>query len=1581
MSLFKLSNLTPLKIVFLLFLTVAQTSCLREASNPTSAGVTDDSTADFRPLVVTGQSIATSENPRWKIPTAKTYSFRLCLLSRMTDGILPVGQDFRIKAPDGTSKEATTDNLGCLDWEEQIPFNYAADSMYIEKERILIGEGTYRGTSVLRYAVNPWLQYRSDSGDEVVDLARGNANISEAHIIPEGAGPEALSGLFSRGSSKNLYLELMPGLEIIETGDLPDGKLFDIIVQLKPYIEPLNLNQDRDKIYLNNGRFKVYVQLVGEYVGESSNPQRVILTPELEPQIIDIHTDSTIVFKQLSVPLKRRITTGQVQLAVKVVPEDTPENFDLNPYEGLYNAGAYDGLFKKAWVTQVRGSQEPEGFDYASHIQQTTNFDELRQAQWAHSLPPVEYSMLDPRFVQVKQGETSTDRTVIYRVSTRVTDGVSGGIVRLQPFTIIHPDGRVEETQTNHEGILFWTDELHHKYYMREHRILEKVKIIHKRSNNQANQIIALNPWDEGWTFGADIRTGILANETRRIFQAADSPEEQALLGQTLREQENAIDWLELSDEELNEKIEAMNARVARLQELKPNLLFVDAFRYQTIRFRYVIDEFLTLNVKKAVVMAMDPLVQRDTLYRGRIFEPLRDGVYLAKIALVKYFIDPFQNGIHLIQCDPSFGNCPCPEGDNTCNEASKKYHVQPVSDGGEARKGQYTTVIKKLIRVQAGRITTPLEFSMRDLRMMSVRSQIMVQLETIDERALLQGNIVDQRIDELERHFFELNPDSMTEEERLAFQERYGYLPEALTPEERERKLAELAATQEEQRKNFLEFVEETEEELEASRREQSAAQRRRFEMVDEIERGLADGNPRAEYEKENPLISLLRREDWRDIIQSARDNLSQMELQSKAYWDGWGQEQFNDLIADVNHGSYIPQFANTRPNFANFVRNVETAVPEDDYVSQAAPTRRNYADYLLTAQTFLIGQGLEGVVLSERDLERMAINNYTQNPVAPIIDLNLLRNKSGLMRRSFIGPCTLVENDNMSEMRPTDTVDEKYCDRIDCGETLYEPRTPLPDNTFFENSAHHDSLKPFAGMHVDEVIAMHRDNERRYEMEMDALSQMGNFVESYNMSYVSLTNKPLTKYKQGCTFDGQENCFPETQENRMISHDFMELLNEKSLPNLLGRFFLVNPMHELQEVNREVIRVDSLEPLWNRTKKSPGMIMSFLTRDTGEVPMDYSQHPGNMYNAVGNHYLRRRFGSPEDRKINHARVSQWLSEGLDKLKLDDSLRICNALAMQVADHLVKSDLVTPEAMDRRLFNDETDAEAYLLHKCMAHVRYLPESDEVFLDGVHFDRRFKILKAGKYEHIRGMNMNINVGVDFGISTYEDVSTTTSAGVNDSGVLGITGAGIGAALGGVPGAAIGASAGLIIASMSSSRSDGVNRAQGTSVNAATFLVAQKADFHINILEHEKCLALKFGKELIENLDDEYLHLKDGLDIDSPEVRKSLGRGFMVCNGTPSTQPVEIPESYYYITQHFMAGDMLDDVNLLNHVWLLALRGKRDYNEFIRILQSKEIGPDGEVIAEGEIYDYPLSRLGRVYKQVIPTFPGLYSVRE
>ena len=247
-------------------------------------------------------------------------------------------------------------------------------------------------------------------------------------------------------------------------------------------------------------------------------------------------------------------------------------------------------------------------------------------------LPPVNYDMLTPRFMRVRgQGETVTERTVIYRVSTRVTDSVTGAPIRKgQKFKIKREKDQeeIEVEVLNDFGMISWTDTLHHQYYQPEQFYKQHITITHVNSNSSETHTLYLNPWDSGWTFGLDKRAQNFS----------------------------------FSDAQLENKV-----------PLLPPRLMVDAFRYQTIRFRYVIDKYLTLNVKKAVVMALDPLIQKQTIKEGRRFEPLRDGIYLAKVGLVKYYIDPFKAGLKLkknekgeydiYSCEPGenqrWGGCP----------------------------------------------------------------------------------------------------------------------------------------------------------------------------------------------------------------------------------------------------------------------------------------------------------------------------------------------------------------------------------------------------------------------------------------------------------------------------------------------------------------------------------------------------------------------------------------------------------------------------------------------------------------------------------------------------------------------------------------------------------------------------------------------------------------------------------------------------------------------------------------------------------------------------------------------------------
>lgn len=1472
-----------LTVVMLGAVMLTQSGCLRGTKKPTSDVSGTTKSNDFRLQEIIGRSIEKQNHAVWSFPTQKTYEFRACLIGRSTQAALASGQAFHIIKPDGTSYAERTDDLGCVNWKEVLPFNFMADSVYLKKTRILKGVGTYKGEVELNIAVNPWLEYRGDSGNEVVDLNR--TNITENNLIDESAEEDPLkSGLFSRGH-KSSDLMIAPELSVqwIPVRNIQDGKKLKMILRTEVFVESLNLRGEPIRYQLRTGKFKVFAQLISNYVGEQAG-QHMLLTPNVKPMTVDVERSGSLSVT-MDFDLKRQIHMGRVQLALKIEPVFSPVK--MQGYQGLHNVGGFMDLLSATSATQIEGHLSQKQFDYASFVTSATNFEKLKATGIAQDLPPVDYSLMDARFVRIKSGESSTHRTVVYRVSTVVTDSITGAPVVHQRFKIkkhFNNETIEEEVLSDKYGMVVWSDEISHAYYKPEQYFFPQFTLTEVASSNAQKLTLGLNPWDEGWTFARDTR---------------NSEADFAVLAQ---------------------------------DDVRKPLFVIDAFRYQTIRFRYVIDEYLTLNVKKAVVMALDPLVQRFTIKDGRKYEPLRDGIYLVKVALVKFYIDPFQNNSRLVT-----------------NENGEHFLYMDGIDE-DSQKGEYTTVIKKLVRVQAGRITTPLEFSMRDLRMMSIRSSIMVQIETIDENKLIRDNIVHEQMKDTFEDYLKFNSEDMSEDQRQAFLKTKR--------EEFEFEVNRLKAEME------VELAK-----LREKRGEDARLYEERAQLLERLVSRLSDHSQAASAEVYEQNLRLSR-EEFERKFETARNEMTQLENRMRSYWQEWEKKWLSEQLAE-QHGSSLRQ------------------IPLEHL-----STRPSFADYLGMMQVFLDDFGI-GATLGYSDLKEMQLNNYTTTSVAPMIDLNLYLNDSGLERRTFIGPCTLVENDNMSELRPTDTIDEVKCESGYCSQDVTKNiqganaddvvHLDHEDNSEFEGSAYHDSFKPFALQfrHVDAIIDLHIRNELHYQKEMRALSQVGNFVKRYNLDYVSLKDHPLKVYRQGCTFENRDSCFVPSTENRLEASDFFGLLNNVSARDLLQRYFYVRPLHKIKKLNEQILRENTLQPLWER---GTGIFANLFNDDdlwlTG-VPYAH-RGIGNRYLHTATDYLNDHANQQDDIVAGSKDVESWLANGLSEIRLIDGLKMCHALAQHTMHSLKSKELIDESTSFWNPARKTPDE--YLLEYCFSKIHFLPDTNNVIItDGITFDRRYRAVRTGRNRHFAGKSTNLNVGIDFSISSYNDVNTVATLGINGSALLGPVAAGVGAAVGGivggVAGGALGTVGNLVVAQGTVSSSEGVNLATNTSVMMATFLVVQKAEIGITIKEHEKCATLQFTPDFVSGLDLGLLKVKDGIAHRDEEFRTSMLRGIFICGGEIFTVPEEVREDYYYVTQHFTAGDMLDDANLLNHVWLLSLRGKRDFDNFIRTIQAKEVGPKGEVVARDDRYSYSLSHLERVYQRILPTFPGLYSVHE
>ena len=158
-------------------------------------------------------------------------------------------------------------------------------------------------------------------------------------------------------------------------------------------------------------------------------------------------------------------------------------------------------------------------------------------------------------------------------------------------------------------------------------------------------------------------------------------------------------------------------------------------------------------------------------------------------------------------------------------------------------------------------------------------------------------------------------------------------------------------------------------------------------------------------------------------------------------------------------------------------------------------------------------------------------------------------------------------------------------------------------------------------------------------------------------------------------------------------------------------------------------------------------------------------------------------------------------------------------------------------------------------------------------------------------------------------------------------------------------------------------------------------MVQRAEVEIELIKYEKCLVVRLNSEAYKK-DRKSLGLKKE-HYHTGLIGSAFSKGHFICEGkiTKKTKnPTKVREEYYYVTQHFTAGDILDNGSLLNHVWLLAIRGQHDFNRFKKIIDARQIDKDGKEV-NIDSANYPLEVLERSYSKLAPSFPGMYSVRE
>jgi hypothetical protein len=648
----------------------------------------------------------------WRIPKEATFSFHACIQDASTRSEA-VGHRFQVELPGRNLKifdVTPTRPGGCFTWMETIPFSFFVKrSRWVVVERDIVGTGIHSGRQRVRLALNPWALGKDarDSGEAVLFL-RDDA-FPPDKLLEESKAKDAFGG---EGLGEDQLFVDEVSVQTIRRGERNSGTLLSMNVSMEPKVRFENAEGIPQFRKLESGDFIVKAHLVLNETGDKLN-DRMILTsgvnlekPAAEgPPSDEIELSGTgrvingKLIARLNAFVDPRVRQGNLELVVKIIPTVS----GLKEFSGTYELGALRNLSANASGSLNETCRNSLGCDTSAYLRSASNFAAVKASSLASEGQPYLFDRLKLRFVQVQPGETTTRRTVAYSASTCVIDAFTGDRVVGLKFKIKYKGskGAPIEKATAEDGCLNWDATIFHQYYMPEEFIEQSVTIT-KDTGVARDLKFYINPWDDKFTFGFDER------EFTQQF------------------------WAKLRE---RKKIKSR--------------FFMSEFGYHTVRFQYNIDSLMSLEVRKTVLMELQPQVLR---YSGiinarKMTEPLRDGIWLLKVGIQKNYLDPAQAGVVIDtlqnnQAQVRMANEPA-------GAAQIKGHARLRKLGIEATTKEFISTETALVRVTDGVIIQPVELRMQDLRMMRIRKNFLIQLETVDERKLQVDNALHRGVQE----------------------------------------------------------------------------------------------------------------------------------------------------------------------------------------------------------------------------------------------------------------------------------------------------------------------------------------------------------------------------------------------------------------------------------------------------------------------------------------------------------------------------------------------------------------------------------------------------------------------------------------------------------------------------------------------------------------------------------------------------------------------------------------------------------------------------------------------------------------
>lgn len=534
--------------------------------------------------------IAETEMKTFSINDSRSVSFEVCL-ETTSNGKAIKNIEFNVRELD---KNLTSSLTGCLSWQETFEFDPAAEEKVLLLKRTIQGSDLFRGSRQVTFAFNPW---SIDDKAVIIDGkdAPKNTITDQAEVTTQLKAPETVTNVMTTSTQ----------VDRKETAPAPianrfklwvdSGRLFGseksltkdgLIMNYEVHLNPSLQTKTSGKIIQNsieNGQF------VAEISFFHRKENTWFLLAKNSTQTLSIKDKALSLNSDLLLPLIP--TRGQIFLGLKLTPLNSP--VAMESFEGVFFVGDFDAIKAGGFLKISALVTSQENFKLASlnATLPSLNDDSFMK-------PQVEIAPIEFRFLRV-DNETATSRDVHFQVRACLRNGIDQKLIRAETFDIEKLAFANQTTRSSakirvdNASCLHWEETIPTLVYQCQHYKRGTIRIKNTKLGLDKELSLAVNPWEQSDAAGRDLRYVEL---DKKAFD-------------TCEQQKNSSAHIHL-----------------------------DSYSYSTLSYAYSINENMSLQFKKKVLLKLDPKVlaySNQSLGRENISR-LRDGNYLLRMAILR---------------------------------------------------------------------------------------------------------------------------------------------------------------------------------------------------------------------------------------------------------------------------------------------------------------------------------------------------------------------------------------------------------------------------------------------------------------------------------------------------------------------------------------------------------------------------------------------------------------------------------------------------------------------------------------------------------------------------------------------------------------------------------------------------------------------------------------------------------------------------------------------------------------------------------------------------------------------------------